>query len=136
MPAFDANLMFRTTATLTQDESLGPIVVYGGMRKGLAVRVVVPQGYGANDTILPKVYSSDDGSTYNLVAQYAKGAVKPGSTGLELIVPFPVFPGKRYIKLELDVTVASTTPNFGTVMAGIIENPGHDWDRSTGVTMH
>lgn len=130
-PAFDANLMLRTTATLTQDESVGPVTVYGGLHKGLAARVVVPQGYGANDTILPKVYISSDGSTYNLVAQHAKGAQKPGTTGLELIVPFAVPPGKWYVKVELDVTVASTTPNFGTVQVGIIENPGFDYDRST-----
>jgi hypothetical protein len=132
----DANLMFRTTGTLTQDESLGPIVVYGGMRHGLAVRTVVPQGYGANDTVWPKVYLSADGSTYNLVAQHAKGAQKPGSTGLHLITPFAVPPGKWYVKLELDVTVASTTANFGVVTAGIVENPGYDWDRSTGAAMN
>jgi hypothetical protein len=136
MPAFDANMMFRTTATLTQDESLGPITVYGGQRHGLAVRVVIPSGYGANDTVWPKVYLSADNSTYNLAAQYARGAQKPGSTGLELIVPFAVPPGKVYVKLELDVTVASTTANFGTVVAGIIENPGIVWDRSTMAGFH
>jgi hypothetical protein len=135
-PAFDSSLMFRTTGTLTQDESLGPIVVYGGQAKGLAARVVVPQGYGANDTVLPKIYTSNDGSTYNLVATYPKGAQKPGATGLELIVPIPLFRGKNYVKLELDVTVASTTPNFGTVVAGIVENPGQDWDRSTLTAFH
>ena len=133
MPAFDANLMFRTTGTLTTDESVGPLTVYGGIQDGLAARIVVPSAYGANDTVLPKVYSSLDGNTYNLVAQYAEGAVKPGSSGLELIVPFPVIPGKQYIKLELEVTVASTTANFGTVQAGIVGNPGFDWDRSTGI---
>ncbi len=133
---FDANLMFRTTANLTQDESLGPLVVYGGQCDGLAARVIVPgQGgagnYGANDTILPRIYTSSDGSTYNLVSTYAKGAQKPGTGSLDLVIPFPVFTGKRYVKIELDVTVASTSANFGVVTAGIIENPGFDWDRSS-----
>ena len=141
MPTFDANMMFRTTAALTQSESLGPITVYGGQQCGLAARVIVPGNggagdYGANDTVLPRVYASSDGSTYNLVSTYAKGAQKPGTGNLELIVPFPVFVGKRYIKLELVVTVASTSPNFGTVFAGIVQNPGFDWDRSSDSLMH
>ncbi len=127
---FDANLMFRTQGDLTQDESQGPLKVYGGIRKGLAVQVVVPSAFGANDTILPKVYISTDGSTYNLVAQYAKGATKPGSDGLVMIVPFPVIPGANYVKLELDGTAASTTYNFGAVVAGVIPNPGFDYDRA------
>lgn len=133
MPAFDAELMFRTTGALTQDESLGPVVVYGGIVHGLAARVVVPTANGANDTIQGKIYRSTDGSTYHLIAQWAKGnGEKPGSTGLEMIIPFPVLPGKQYVKLELDGTAASTTYNFGTVVAGVIENPGHDYDRSSG----
>jgi hypothetical protein len=128
---FDANLMLRTTGTLTQDESVGPVTLYGGDIKGLAARVVVPSAYGANDTVLPKVYASTDGSTYNLVAQHAAGAVKPGSTGTKLIVPFQLPPGKWYVKVELDVTVASTTPNFGVTLVGIVQNPGFAEDRST-----
>jgi hypothetical protein len=127
---FDANLMFRTTGNLTQDESLGPVTVWGGMRNGLAVRVNVPSANGANDTMLPKVYESADNSTYNLVAQYDKGATKIPTGGYEFIVPLPVRPGKRYIKLELDGTAASTTYNFGTVVAGIVENPGFDYERT------
>lgn len=128
---FDAELMFRTTGNLTQDESKGPLVVWGGIQEGLAVRVVVPTAFGANDTILPKVYLSKDGSTYNLVAQYAKGPQKPYGTGLDLIVPFAVPPGKWYVKLELDGTAASTTYNFGTVVAGIVPNPGYAYERSS-----
>lgn len=132
--AFDANLMFRTTGSLTQDESKGPLTVWGGMEKGLAAQVIVPSANGANDTILPKVYHSADGSTYNLVAQYA-GAQTVPTGGLVLIVPFPVLPGKNYIKLELDGTAASTTYDFGAVVAGIIPNPGHDYDRANHWTL-
>jgi hypothetical protein len=127
---FDAELMFRTTGNLTQDESAGILQVWGGIRQGLAAQVIVPSANGANDTILPKIYRSADGSTYNLVSQYAGGAQVVPSGGLALIVPFPVLPGKNYIKLELDGTAASTTYNFGAVVAGIIPNPGHDYDRT------
>jgi hypothetical protein len=131
MSVFDANLMLRTTGTLTADESVGPVTIYGGRRKGYAARIIVPSAYGANDTIQAKVYTSTDGSTYNLIAQ-SVGAVKPGSTGVELIVPFTPPPGKTYVKVELDVTVASTTATFGTTMVGIIDNPGFAQDRDAG----
>lgn len=127
---FDVNLMFRTTAALTQAESVGPLKVWGGIREGLAVQIVVPTANGANDTLLPKVYTSTDNSTYNLVAQYGAGATKPGTGGKVFIIPFPVNPGKQYIKLELTMTAASTTTNFGTVIAGIIPNPGFEFDRT------
>ncbi len=136
MPLFDANMMIRTTGTLTQSESGGPVKVYGGQRKGYAIRAIIPQGYGANDTVLLRAYLSADGSTYNLAASHAKGAQKPGTAGLDLILPVPIPPGPWYIKSELVVTVASITPNFGTATVGVVENPGFGWDRSTDATMH
>jgi hypothetical protein len=133
MPEFDAQLMFRTAGSgaLAANASFGPLVVYGGIREGLAARVAIPSANGINDTIYPKVYISQDGTNYNLAAQYAKGAVKPGAGSLDMIVPFPVLPGKNYVKLELIGAAASTTYNFGVVQAGIVQNPGFDWDRST-----
>ena len=128
----DASLMFRTTGSLTATESLGPLTVYGG-EGDLAVRVTVPKGYGANDTILPKVHLSSDNSTYNLIAQYAKGATKPGSAGCDLMIPFGVPAGKWYVKLELVVTAASTTSDFGVAVAGIVANQPYDWTRSGGL---
>jgi hypothetical protein len=127
---FDAELMFRTTGDLTQDESSGALIVYGGIRKGLAAQIVVPTAHGANDTFEANVYRSTNGSTYNLVASYAGGVIKPNADGNVLIVPFPVLPGKQYYKLELKGTAASTTFNFGAVVAGIIPNPGYDYDRT------
>ena len=135
MPAFDALLMFRTTGALTTNESTGPVILYGGNNDGLAVRVVVPGANGVNDSVNAKVYRSTDGSTYNLVSQYANAGVKTYG-GAELIVPFPLYPGKQYIKLELLPTVASTTVSFGTTVAGVVENPGMDWERSVGSTTH
>jgi hypothetical protein len=122
-------MMLRTTGSLTAAESVGPVTVWGGIKEGLAVQVVVPTANGANDTILPRVYVSADNSTYNLVSTYREGATKP-SGGKVFIIPFPVKPGKQYVKLELIVTIASTTTNFGTVFAGIIPNPGMEFDRT------
>lgn len=131
--AFDANLMFRTTATLTQDETCGPLQVWGGKGDQLAARVIIPAAYGTNDTVLPEVWgSTSSGGTFSLIAKYGKGAQKPGTGSLEMVVPFALpYNGCNWIKLVLDVTVASTTPNFGTAIAGIIRNPGRDWSRST-----
>lgn len=131
MPVYDANLMLRTTGSLTASESVGPLTVWGGIHKGLAVRAVVPSSFGINDTVLPKVYISDDNSTYNLVAQYADGASKIPTGGKVFIVPFVMPPGKHYVKLELVVTAASTTSTYGVVTAGIVINPGFDWERSS-----
>lgn len=133
MPAFDDELMLRTTGSFTTTESVGPVIVYGGQRQGLAVRVVTPSSFGVNDTVKVNVYDSADNSTYNLIASHAdtKQSVQP-----ELIVPFKVNPGKRYIKAEIIPTVASTTASWGVVKAGIVPNPGFDYDRSTNVKMH
>lgn len=130
MPAFDANLMFRTTGDLTASETSNALVIYGTPIRGLAARVNVPQAFGANDTMLAKVYASTDGSSYNLVAQYAKGATKVYG-GKDMIIPFALPASKWYVKLELTVTAASTTSNFGAVKAGIVEGVGYDFDRTT-----
>jgi len=127
---FDDELMFLTGADLTADGSHGPLTVYGQIEKGLAVRVVVEDAYGANDTMLPKVHISADGSTYNLVAQAHEGAVAVDG-GYEFMVPFPVPAGKWYVKLELDLTIASTTPLFTDVFAGIVPNVGQPFDRTS-----
>lgn len=136
MAVWDANLMFRTTGSLTQSESKGPLTVHGMPLKGMSVRVSIPQAGGADDTILPKLYASTDGSTYNLVAQYREGAKKIGVAGGDLYMPIPynVAPKgqKTYLKLELVVT--GTTTNFGVVMAGIVMGGGASIDRSVSWT--
>lgn len=126
---FDANLMFYTGKDVTTDESVGPLTVWGQVERGLAVRLVVEDAYGANDTLLPIVHLSADNSTYNLVAQYHKGAIKVDG-GYEFLVPFICPPGKWYVKLELSVTVASTTPLFTDVFAGIVPNVGDVFQRA------
>jgi hypothetical protein len=132
MPAFDNSLMLRTTGNLTTAESVGPVTLYGGTPVGgLAVRVSVPTAYAALDTMLAKVYASVDGSTYNLIAQYAGGSVSGFASGKDLIIPFSLPPDKWYVKLEL--TVTSTTAaniNFGAVKAGIVEGVNGDFTRA------
>lgn len=126
--AFDDDLMFLKNATVTQAISTGPVSVWGGIERGLAVRVVVGNSYGANDTMLPKVYVSADGTNYTLVSQHSSGGTKVYG-GREFIVPFPVNPGRNYVKLELAVT--ATTKSYTGVYAGIVPNPGFDYDRNT-----
>lgn len=126
---FDANLMFYTEKDVTASESSPVLTAWGQIKEGLAVRVLVEDAFGANDTMLPKVYVSSDGSTYNLVAQARQGAVKPKG-GYEWMIPFPVPAGKTYVKLELVVTAASTTSLFTDVVAGIVPNVGGVFDRA------
>lgn len=129
--AFDSNLMFRTTGDLTASESKGPLTIYGTPLRGMSVEVVVPEAFGANDTVLPKLYASTDGSTYNLFAQYSGGPTKIPTGGKTFLLPFALPPGqKTYVKLELVVTAASTTSDFGAVKAGIVLGGGADIDRT------
>ena len=127
MPAFDANLMFRTTANLTVSESSSGIKIRKTSIRGMAVRVVVPTAFADGDTIMGKVYESDDNSSFNLISQ---SAVKSGYNTApgDFFVPF--VSKKKYVKLELVVT--STTAaniNFGAVKAGLVFNVGFDWSR-------
>ena len=126
---FDALLMFLTGSDVTASVSLGPVTVWGLQTKGSSVRVVVEDAFGANDTMLVNVYTSEDNSTYNLVAKNVDGAVKVDG-GYEFLVPFALKAGKNYVKVELVVTAASTTSLFEDVYAGIIGNVGTEFDRS------
>lgn len=131
----DSNLMFRTTGNLTQSESSGAITVHGTPIKGMSVQVEVPSANGANDTILPRLYASTDGSTYNVVSSWQGGATKIPTGGKTFILPFSLPHGqKTYLKLELVVTAASTTTNFGAVKAGIVLGRGAEVDRSVSWT--
>lgn len=125
---FDKDLMFLENATVTQALSTGPISVWGGIERGMAVRVVVGDAYGAADTMLPKVYVSRDGTNYNLVSQHVSGGTTVKG-GREFIVPFAVSPGRNYVKLELVVT--ATTKSYTGVYAGVVPNPGFDYERDT-----
>jgi len=126
---FDKDLMFLENATVTQSISTGPISVWGGIERGLAVRVVVADAVGAADTMWPKVYLSPDGTTYTLVSQHRGGGSVTVKGGREFIVPFPVKPGRNYVRLELVVT--ATTRNYTGVYAGIVPNPGFEYERTT-----
>jgi hypothetical protein len=123
---FDKDLMVLENATVTQDVSSTALLVYGGIRAGLAARVVVADAYASDDTMQPRVYISEDGTTYQLVSTGPSKTVKGGA---EFIVPFPVKPGKNYVKIELVVT--ATTKNYTGVYAGIVPNPGFEYTRKT-----
>lgn len=121
MAAKDSDLMFRTTGTLTQSESMGPLTIHGTPPQGMSVEVIVPSAFGANDTVLPRLYMSDDGSTYTLTHTFIGGAQKPGTAGSIMHLPFFIPMGKKkYLKLELVVTIASTTANLGVAIAGLV----------------
>lgn len=131
---FDDNLMFRTTGDLTQDESCGPITIYGTPIRGMSVRIEVPEAYGLNDTVGAKLHASQDGTNYNLIAQYAgSGSALAAYGGGTMTVPFSLPKGKKtYLKLELDVAAKSTTSDFGAVVAGLVLGRGAEVDRSVG----
>ena len=126
---FDAEMMFVTGATLTASISHGPVTMWGQVAKGAAVRFVFEDAFGANDTVLPRVYLSADNSTYNLVASYHKGGTKVKG-GKEMNVPFILPPGKWYVKTEIVITIASTTAAI-PVHAGIIPNIGDTFKRTS-----
>jgi len=133
MPAFDDELMLRTTGNLTVSESDGPVTIYGGTPvAGLAVRVTVPTAFDDDDTLLAALYASQDNSTYNLIAQYQGGAEDTFKTNpRDLIIPFALPPDKWYLKLELIVTsTTAANVNFGAVSAGIAEGFGGDFTRA------
>lgn len=125
MPAFDNDLMTRTTGNLTVSGSAAKEIRGTGL-KGMTARVVVPDAYHADDTLQAKVWHSDDGSTYTLLTQ---SEVTDGlADGGEILVPFVT--EKKYAKIELVVT--STTAaniNFGAVKAGFVSGALTDWDR-------
>lgn len=129
MPAFDALLMFRTTGLLTNSSSYGPLTIHGTGLKGMAARIVFPAHAtgGADDTVLAKIYASADNSTYNLIAQYEGGNVKPATAGTEIRIPFSTT--KKYVKLELIVTATTPSTAFGVVKAGLVLD-SNDWVRS------
>lgn len=127
MPVFDSALMFHTANAVTTSQSNGPLTIRGTPIAGLAGRVVVPAGtYGAEDTILPRYYGSDNNSDYVLIASYPGGASVVGAGGKEMITP--IVTQYKYLKEELVIT--ATTPNFGVVISGLVSGVGGDWSRA------
>lgn len=127
---FDATLMFKTGADVTASESAVTLTVWGQIARGGAVRVVVGDAFGANDTYLPVVHLSQDGTNFYQSIEALEGATKVKG-GYEFLIPFPVAAGKNYVKLEHRVTAASTTSLFEDVHAGIIPNIGPGFNRKS-----
>lgn len=129
MPVFDNLLMTRSSGNLTASASSSGVIIYGTGVKGMAAYFVVPSNTGTTNSLLPRVWVSDDDSTYYLFATYHGGAWTPtsGETGKEFVIP--VVTDKKYAKTELVITGSSGTPNFGVVLAGFVTGVGYDWDR-------
>jgi hypothetical protein len=125
MPAFDANLMTKTSGDLTGSDS-GDAEIRGTGLRGMTARVVVPEAYNNNDTLQVKVHVSDDDTTYTLLAQSA--VTKDLAAGGEILVPFVT--DKKYGRIEL-VTTSTTAANidFGAVKAGFVSGAFTAWDR-------
>jgi hypothetical protein len=117
--------MFHTTAAVTASQSNGPLTIKGTGIRGLAARVVIPatSTTGVNGTLQAKYYHSDDNSSYT--PAYAVGDCYARHIGKELITP--IITNKKYIKEELVVT--DTTPSFGVVVSGLVDNIGFKWSR-------
>lgn len=126
MPAFQEELMFRTTGDLTVAETSAALTIYGTSIKGMAARIVVPGStdLGAADTLQAEYHGSADGSTYHLFA--TSEAVAALVAGGEIITP--IVCTYKYIKEEL--IVSATTTNFGAVVSGLVTGVGFNWDRA------
>jgi hypothetical protein len=129
MPAFDNDLMFRTTGNLTASMTTSALKVRGLPVAGMAVRIVVPSSVGTTNTLLARVHGSNDDSAYNLVAQHPGGTIAPASgVATELIIPLAG--DKKYYKVDFVVAGSTGTPNWGAVKAGLVEGVGFDWTRA------
>jgi hypothetical protein len=130
MPAFDANLMTRTTGNLTTTESGSGVILRGTGVKGMAARAAVPTAYNDNDTLIMKVWVSNDNTTYYLHAQ--SDTLKTFKTNPRDVI-VALVTDHKYAKIQL--VPSSTTAaniNFGVVKAGFVTGVGYDWDRSLG----
>jgi hypothetical protein len=126
---FDASLMLRDegAGNLSASANTSSKAVNGVIRKGLAVQIVIPQATGTTPTLLAAVQLSTDDSTFYEVARNFGGAQTPNTEGDVWIIPFVVPAGRYYVRVAF--TVAGTTPDFGEVLAGVIPNPGANYDR-------
>jgi hypothetical protein len=78
--------------------------------------------------LLVAVQLSTDNTNFYTVAQNVGGARSAlASDGEVWVVPFVVPAGRYYARVAF--TVTGSTPNFGAVVAGIIPNPGAEYDR-------
>lgn len=128
---FDANLMLRQVSdgNLTATGNTTSKAVFGMIEDGLAVQIVIPSAGGTSPTLAAAVQLSTDNVTFNTVAQNVGGTrTNVAADGEVWVIPFVMPAGRYYVRVAF--TVAGTTPNFGAVSAGVIPNPGADYDRS------
>jgi hypothetical protein len=129
MPAYDALLMLRTAAAgamVADFVAAAPITLTGHNNK-CALRVTIPTAAFAVDTMICQVERSvDAGVTWTVIAQTADDVV--GVAGKEVILPFDTIQGPALYRCTLNGTSAGM--NFGVVQAGIVIDPGGDWQRN------
>jgi hypothetical protein len=128
MPTFDSDLMTRSTGNLTQSESSSGKKIRGTGVKGMAAYIVLPSTTGTSNQVLPRVWVSDDDSTYRLAATYPGGPQSWASGGKEFVVPFAT--DKKYALTELVISGSTGTVNYGAVKAGFVLGVGYDWNRA------
>lgn len=107
--AFDENQLLRNAATTATFTGTG-IRVRSLPLDGIPIRVVVPSATGTSPTMDLKVQDSADDSTYNDVFTFRQITAAG-------VYRARVQTQREYIRLV--GTVGGTSPNFGTVKAGL-----------------
>ena len=123
MPAWDYNLMFKSSGNLTKTSTVpaAGLIIFGTPVTGLGVKMLFPTSPGLSATVLPEVHVSEDDTTYYVAATYPGGAQSWASGSKILFMGFEVPQGKyKYVKLDLNITGGSTATSFGAVKAGLV----------------
>jgi len=132
MPVRDSSLMMRLTSdgALLVAAALTAVDIEGTLAKGLALQVNCPTAFTGTSPILTvNVYGDTDASS-GCTSDDTLIASKTITAYGEYIIPIST--PKRSIMVKLDVT--GTSPNFGAVEVGLVENVGQEWTR--GVEFH
>ena len=122
---FDNELMFRAAAAgnLTADMAVVYLDLGAAPVHPLVVRLLVPALAEANDTIVPKIHLSVDGSGAGERLLTCETIIKTDVDGGKKEYFYAVPASKyRYAGLELDVTDADAGGDFnaGVVLAGLV----------------
>jgi len=110
----DSNLVL-WNAALTATGNSGWLAWGPLPAEGVDLWLIVPQATGTTPTLDPKLEDGDDGTNaVNIIGQL-KQITAAGFYRMRVTSP------RDYVKLTL--TVGGTTPNFGTVWAGLVAGP-------------
>ena len=123
---FDANLLSINAAVTATKNGTG-LKIRGTPNDGMAMRFFIPSTTGTTNDLLASVEASHDDSTYTEIARYVKGRQSWASGGKHWIVPFATT--RKYVRAVLTLAGSTGTPNFGTVLAGVVTRVMGDWGR-------